>query len=146
MLFIFRCKRFSFEIAEKYQEIGDKYTLVLLKSSGMPGRVAGDAAGFAVSDNAVVARTFRTMPRQSSWREFRCPWRGISARIVALLVQTHRRAQTCNFTLHSTRGWRRWWNGQLQRCCCCKKVGDAILSAVLYLNQTSTTAKQRRGL
>ena len=108
-IFTFYCKRFSFEITDKNSRDGRQIsiTLVLLKSSGMPGRVACDTARFTVSDDAVVARTFRTMPGQSSWREFRCAWRGIRARIVPLLVQTHRRSQTSNFTLHSTRGWRR---------------------------------------
>lgn len=82
-------------------------TLVLLKRSRMPGRVAGDAAGLAVPDDAVVARTLRAMPGQSGWREFRCPWRRIRPRIVSLLVQTHRGAETRNFTLHSARGWGR---------------------------------------
>lgn len=73
----------------------------------MPGRVARDAAGLAVPDDAVVARTFGAMPGQSGWREFRCPWRRVRPRIVPLLVQAHRGAQTRNFTLHSARGWGR---------------------------------------
>lgn len=82
-------------------------TLVLLKRSRMPGRVAGDAAGLAVPDDAVVARTLGAMPGQSGWREFRCPWRRVRPGIVSLLVQTHRGAETRDFTLHSARGWGR---------------------------------------
>lgn len=42
-------------------------TLVLLKGSSVSGRITPDTAGLAVSDDAVVPRTFSSMPGQRGW-------------------------------------------------------------------------------